>query len=81
MLDVNGYPTGRPRDYSSVGCLRLVLMWYRTRGSCARSLSLMFGQTSSCLYDWLRFGQHVLLHVLSRHTASKDELQNAEEIA
>ena len=64
VLDINGYPCGRHRDLSPIGCLGLVLMWYRTRGSCARSLSLMFGQTSTVLYTWLNFGRRVLLHVL-----------------
>ena len=43
ILDVNGYPCGRQRDLSPIGCLGLVLMWYRTNGSCARNLSMMFG--------------------------------------
>ena len=41
-LDADGIPMGRARDLHSVGALGLVLMWYRTRGSCARSLALMF---------------------------------------
>ena len=55
-VDMHGVPMGRPRDMSAIGCLGLVLMWYRTRGSCARSLSMIFGQTSSPLYTWLKFG-------------------------
>ena len=32
-------PKGRPRELNAIGGLGLVLMWFRTRGSCARSLS------------------------------------------
>ena len=40
----DGMPRGRKRDMSAVGCLGLVLMWYRTTGACTRNLSLHFGQ-------------------------------------
>ena len=43
------------------GCLGLVLMWFRTRGSCARSLAMIFGQTSTPMYKWLKFARRVLL--------------------
>ena len=75
-----GKPEGRPRDMTACGCLGLVLMWYRTRGSCARSLALMFGQTSTPLYKWLKFGRKVLLHVLSRDSRAKVELPSAEQV-
>ena len=42
-VDGNGEPRGKVHDLTACGCLGLVLMWYRTRGSCARSLALLFG--------------------------------------
>ena len=79
-LDHTGTPCGRPRDLSSIGCLGMVLMWYRTQGSSARSLCMMFGQTSTCLYKWLKFGRRVLLHVLCRHDASMVRLPDANQV-
>ena len=46
-------------------------MWFRTRGSCARSLAMIFGQTATPMYKWLKFGCQVLLHVLSRTESAK----------
>ena len=62
----NGEPKGRKRNMTACGCLGFILMWYRTRGSCARGLAMLFGQTSTLMYNWLKFGRAVLLHVLSR---------------
>ena len=76
----NGRPKGRPRDMTACGCLGLVLMWFRTKGSSARSLSLMFGQTSTPLYKWLKFGRKVLLHVLSRTPQAQVRLPTATEV-
>ena len=56
-----GEPYGKPSYMDAIGCLGLVLMWYRTRGSCSRSLALMFGLTSSPMYKWLKFGWKVLV--------------------
>ena len=71
---------GRDRDMTACGCPGLVLMWYRTRGSSARGLDLMFGQTSSPLYFWLKFGRRVLLHVLSGTVGAKIQLPNENKI-
>jgi hypothetical protein len=60
----NGKKYGRKRELDAVGCLGLVLHWYRTRGSCARALSMAFGTTSTPLYKWLKFGRRVLLVAL-----------------
>ena len=30
---------GRPRDLDAIGGLGLILMWYRTRGSCSRNIA------------------------------------------
>ena len=76
----DGTPMGRRRDISACGCLGLVLTWYRTRGSCARGLVMMFGQTSSPLYQWLKFGRQILLHVLSRAVSSKVCVPNEAEV-
>ena len=46
---------GRPREIDAIGCLGLVLFWFRTRGSTARVLPMAFGQTSTPLYTWLKF--------------------------
>ena len=80
QLFSNGKPMGRDRDMPACGCLGLVLMWYRTRGSCTRGLALMFGQTSSPLHFWLKFGRRILLHVLSRTVGAKTQLSNENEI-
>ena len=60
-MDKNGNVLGMKRDMTAEGCLGLILMWYRTRGSCARSLAMHFGQTSTPMYKWLKFGRRILL--------------------
>ena len=52
--------TGRPRDLDAIGGLGLVLIWYRTRGSCSRNLALCFGQTCTPLYKWVKFSRNIL---------------------
>ena len=69
------------RDMKARGALGLVLMWYRTKGSCARSLALMFGQTSTPMYRWLKFSRKVLLHVLSRNEDAIVRLPTNEEVS
>ena len=68
---MNGTPMGRKRDMSSVGCLGLVLMWYRTTGACTRNLSLYFSQTSTPMYRWLKFGRRILLKSLINDDSAK----------
>ena len=80
VCDIRNKPLGRSRDLPATGCLGLVLMWYRTRGSCARSLAMMFGQTALPMYMWLKFGRRVLLHVLSRYSVAKVQLPDEVEI-
>ena len=79
-LTKNGKRKGRRQDLDSIGCLGLVLYWYRTRGSCARSFPMAFGQTSTPLYKWLKFGRRVLLFALQRHPAAKVCIPAADEI-
>ena len=79
-LTREGKPEERPRDMTACGCLGLVLMWYCTRGSCARSSALMFGQTSTPLYKWLKFCRKVLLHVLTRDSRAKVKLSSSEQV-
>ncbi len=55
-------------------------MWYRTQGSCARSLAVMFGQTAIPMYKWLKFGRRVLLHSLSRSSEAQVKRTNIDEI-
>ena len=73
-------PLELERDLSPIGCFGLVLMWYHTSGSCARSLTIMFGQTSSLMYRWLKFGQWVLLHVLSWSSIAQVKPPTEQEI-
>ena len=47
-----GMKMGRPRHLDTIGGLGLVLVWYRTRGPCNRTLTLMFGQTLTPYYKW-----------------------------
>ena len=56
----SGVVKGRKRDLDAIVCLGLVLYWFRTRGSMARALPMAFGQTSSPLCCWLRFGGRIL---------------------
>ena len=79
-VDHDGLPMGSPRQLNAIGALGLVLMWYRTRGSCARALSLLFGLTSTPMYKWLKFARKVLLHVLSSDLNSKIRLPSIETI-
>ncbi len=55
-------------------------MWYRTRGSCVCGLSLLFGQTSTPMYKWLKFASKFLLHVLSSDLNSKVRVPSIETI-
>jgi hypothetical protein len=55
---------GRKRELPAEGALGLVLVWFRTRGSVARGLQHFFGQSGTCIYDWLRFSRRVLLYAL-----------------
>ena len=70
-LSKGGKPLGRNKDIDAIGCLGLVLVWYRTRGSCARSLVLGFGLTPTQLYKWLKSSRRCLLYVLQHHPAAK----------
>ena len=80
-LDSNGKPKGNLRNMPACGYLRLVLLWYCTKGNRERSKSVMFGQTSTSLYKWLKFGHHVLLHVLNRTPEAHVKLLNREEVS
>ena len=55
-------------------------MWYRTRGSCAHSLAILLGLTSTPMYCWLKFGRKVLLQVLSNDIDSKVVLPTLEKV-
>jgi hypothetical protein len=80
-LSKNGKRLGRRRDLDAIGCLGIVLHWYRTRGSCARALSMAFGTTSTPLYKWLKFGRRVLLFALQHVPQAKVTLPTGEEIS
>ena len=79
-LTRNGTRKGRRRDLDATGCLGLVLFWYRSKGSCARAMSLAFGTTSTPLYKWLKFGRRVLLCAIQRVPHAKVSLPNGEEV-
>ena len=63
----DGTPKGRHRQIDAIGCLGLVLYWYRTRGSVARSACMAFGLTSTPVYKWLKFSRRILLFVLQKN--------------
>ena len=71
---------GKPRDVEAICVLALVLVWYRTKGSCSRSLAMLFGLTSTHMYSWMKFGQKVLLHVLSSDDDAKVMLPSLEQV-
>ena len=77
---MDGTPKGRKRDMSAVGFLRLVLMWYRSTGACTRSLSMHFGQTSTPMYRWIKFGRRILLKSLIDDPNTKVELPSQDKI-
>ena len=79
-LSPEGVPRGVNRHLDATGCLGLVLYWYRTRGSCARTIALNFGLTSTVLYRWIKFGRRALLDGLQHHPAAKVYTPTAEEI-
>ena len=79
-LSPDGVPRGVVRHLDATGCLGLVLFWYRTRGSCARVISIAFGLTSSCLYRWIRLGRRVLLFALQEEPSAKVSAPTADEI-
>ena len=72
--------TGRKRDLDAIGGLGLVLTWFRTKGPCNRTLVLMFGQTSTPLYKWLKFARCILLSVLVEHKDAQICTPTAEEV-
>ena len=59
--------TGRPKHIDDLGCLGLVLYWFRTRGSLARATTMAFNTTSTPTYKWLKFSRKILLSVLQNH--------------
>ena len=67
----SGKPIGRKRGIDALGCLGLLLYWFRTRGSCARAISWAFGLTSTPTYMWLRFSRRILLYVLQEEPSAK----------
>ena len=76
----DGRPRGKKRNLIARGAFVLVLIWYRTRISCTRSLAISFGQTYTPLYMWLKFARRVMLHILSRDQDSIIRLPTAEEV-
>ena len=72
--------TGRPRDIDAVGGLGLVLMWYRTTGAISRTLSMIFGLTSTQVSTWLKFSMRVLLFVLQDVDGAKVCLPTPSEL-
>jgi DDE superfamily endonuclease len=62
---------GRPRTLDAIGCLGLVLLWYRTKGATSRTLSLVFGITNSPMERFLRFGKLLLYQALHQYRPQK----------
>ena len=71
---------GKPRQLDAIGGLGLVLTWYRTRGAVSRLLALVFGQTSTPLYKWLKFGRCILLSILTQDPESKISKPTVENV-
>ena len=71
---------GKPRTVTAECVLGLILVWFRTRGSCSRNLAILFGLTSTPMYRWLKFGRLVLFHVLSDDDDSKVVLPTMDKI-
>ena len=67
FLFTNRGVCGRKKAIDEIGCFGLVLFWFQTCGSVARSASLAFGMTSTPLYKWLKFSRKILLFVLQKH--------------
>lgn len=67
LFTKNGKPKGNKREITATIGLAVVLTWFRTRGSAARTLSMVFGLTSTPLYKWLKYSRKVLLYVLQNH--------------
>jgi hypothetical protein len=58
---------GRPRSLDAIGCLGLVLFWYRTKGAAGRTICLVFGITNTPLDRWLLFGKLLLFESLKHY--------------
>ena len=71
---------GRKKDMTGEGCLGLVLMWFRTRGSCAKSLAMIFGQTSTPMYKWLKFARRILVACLINDPDARIILPTVAEV-
>ena len=76
----HGLRFGRKREIDATGSLGLVLYWYRTRGSVARSTAMAFGLTSSPMYSWLKFSRWILLYGLQYHPSAKISLPSSDDI-
>eukprot|EP00536_Pseudo-nitzschia_multiseries_P009054 jgi/Psemu1/22223/gm1.22223_g len=79
-VNKNGVWRGRKRKANATCCLGLVLHWFRTRGSVARSMSMAFVLTSTVMYKWLKFSRNVLLFVLQNHPKAMIRLPTKEEL-
>ena len=80
-LDRDGNVCGtRKRDMSAVVCLGLVLMWFRTRRSCARALAMIFRQTSTPMYKWLKFVRRVLMFYLLKDPDARISLPIVRDV-
>ena len=71
----------RPRELHVIGGIGLELVWYRTKGPCNRTLPLIFGQTSTPLYKWLKFARCIMLSVYMDDADAKIRLPTADEVA
>ena len=66
-------PKGRHQEADAVvGCLGLVLHWYRTRHSVAISTAIAFGLTASPIHLRLRFSRRVILSIFQNDPHGED---------
>ena len=71
---------GRHRNLDAIGGFGLVLIWYRTRGTCSRNLAICFRQRCTPLYKWIKFGQKILLTILINDNETELKISSDEEI-
>ena len=69
---------GRPRSVDAIGCLGLVLLWYRTKGASSRTLSLVFAIKNSPMERFLRFGKLLLYQALHQYRPQKPTAEKIE---
>eukprot|EP00536_Pseudo-nitzschia_multiseries_P002092 jgi/Psemu1/4895/gm1.4895_g len=80
-VNVNGVWSGRKHESNATCCLGLVVLhWFQTQRSVTRSVSMVFGLTSTVVYKWVKFSRKVLLFVLQKHPKAMVRPPTEEEV-